>query len=397
MSDSFLSRLHVKNYRALADVSLEPGKITVLSGPNGVGKSTFLDAAWFIRECAIRGTDEAASKRGHGIGMLWENSEENTPIEITIETEDARYSVLFGFSSGRIETCAGEKLYSKIHNLYLIERQVGSDKALFRPQADIEKIVSLEHEANKLFISRYLLEYKAPEVIGIDDLLRGIRYYHARSANFYYIRERGSEAGQETRLLGRGDNLWSVLRNLQGKQALDDRYKTIIQFMRKAFPGFKDFVLEPLGQVGVYGQFIEEGRKPIYASGVSDGHLQMLLNLTALFGEQKQESKLIFMDEPDLSLHPWALAILGEAIREVAEKWGKQIILATHSPVLVSQFSPSEIIAVEMGENRAAMFNRLSEIPDIQDLLEQYASGSLYMAEVFAPQSSTFAKKSGYL
>jgi predicted ATPase len=78
--------------------------------------------------------------------------------------------------------------------------------------------------------------------------------------------------------------------------------------------------------------------------------------------------------------------VLAKAIREAAEEWGKQLILATHSPVLMSQFEPDQSLVVESKEGRTELI-RLSEVEGIQDLLEQYASGSLYMSETVAAQS----------
>ncbi len=58
-----LLRLAVQNYRCLGRVDHVAREMNVLFGPNGVGKTTFLDALWFLRDCAIRGTEESASNR----------------------------------------------------------------------------------------------------------------------------------------------------------------------------------------------------------------------------------------------------------------------------------------------------------------------------------------------
>lgn len=395
MSPNQLISLTVKNFRSLADVSIHTQPLTVLFGPNGAGKSALLDALWFVRECGIRGVDIAASNRSHGIGLLWEGADEGAFISISIETQTTRYETLFGYSSGRIEKFIGEKLYSKRQNQVLIDRKMGSDKAVFQgfqeklPFNELGKLIDPE----KPSLTRYIdflnmtdLKSSTHEITGLDQLLRGIRYYHARSANFYKLRTLGSESSYETRLSGRAENLWSILRNLRDKQVLDTRYDTIMGFMKDSFPSFKALVIEQTGPNSVYASFIDKlRRQPIQASGISDGQLQMLIQLTALFSEP--DSSLILLDEPDLSLHPWALSVFAKAIETATKQWNKQVIIATHSPVLMSQFEPEQLLAVELDDRGQTIMKRVSEIEDIQDLLEDYATGSLYMAEMIAAQS----------
>ena len=63
-----LTRLTIKNFRSLANITIDLNDINVLFGSNGSGKSTFLDTIWFIRDCAINGVESASSSRSHGIG-----------------------------------------------------------------------------------------------------------------------------------------------------------------------------------------------------------------------------------------------------------------------------------------------------------------------------------------
>jgi len=395
MSQKKLMNLTVKNFRSLANVSINTECLTVLFGPNGAGKSAFLEALWFVQDCAIRGVDMASSDRGHGIGLLWEGADENPLISIAIETPATIYEIFFGYSSGRIETFVGEKLSSKTPAKVLLNRKVGSDKAIFNfdnsVKAQTLKSTGKLIEPEKPSLTRYidflnLTGVDTHEVSGLDKLLRGIRYYHTRSAHFDKLRTLGSESRYETRLSGRCDNLWSILRNLRDKQLLDTRYDTIIGFMKESFPSFKALITEQTGLNSVYASFIDKYRqKPIRASGISDGQLQMLIQLTALFSEE--DNSLILLDEPDLSLHPWALSVLAKAIETATKECHKQVVIATHSPVLMSQFEPEYLLAVELDDSGQTVMKRVSEIEDIQDLLADYASGSLYMAEMIAPQS----------
>lgn len=156
--------------------------------------------------------------------------------------------------------------------------------------------------------------------------------------------------------------------------------------MRESFPSFDQLVLEQTGGNSVYASILEKGRrKEIRASGVSDGHLQMLLLLTALFSEGDRDAVILF-DEPEISLHPWALAVLAKAIKLAVEQWNKQVFVATHSPVLVSQFDAENILAMEVDEGRSRPI-RLSQMEEIRDLLDEYGVGPLYMSEMVAPQS----------
>ncbi len=389
MMPTRLTKLHVSNYRALADVDLALGPINVLFGPNGTGKSTLLDTIWFVRDCAIRGVEAASNARDHGIGLLYDGAAEGSSIAVALETEAARYELALEFSAGRIEPMAGERLESIVRGKKLIQRVAGTGRADFF-HVELGQSANFElREPEKLSLARYLDYTRCDEAADMDGILRHVRSYHSRSFHVYQLKKYGSESGYETTLWSFANNLWSVIRNLEAKRRLDDRYETILSYMRKAFPrSFEDIVIEQTGPNSLYAKFIEKGRRqPILASGVSDGHIQLLILLTALFSEGRDRSSFLLIDEPETSLHPWALAVFAEAMIEVAQQWNRQILLATHSPVLISQFDPDSILSVETRDGRVSVA-RLSEIPGIQDLLEQYAAGSLFMSEMIASQNA---------
>ena len=381
-----LTRIHVRNYRALADIGLDVGPINVVFGPNGAGKSTLLDTLYFFRDCAIRGVEVASSERSHGIGILWDGTEEDEGILIELATRGVAYELTFSLSVGRIEPFAGEKLRLPSRQAALIDRSPGSDQATLYETKIRQAVPITLREPQKLSLGLFLDFNRGHADAGyLDRLLHFTRLYHSRSFLLWRLKRHGSESSHETRLWDLGNNAWSVLRNLQDKRNVDDRYNTIMSFMAEAFPLFDGIVLEQTGPSSVYASFQEkQRRRGILASGVSDGHLQLLLLLTALFSEGNREAVLLF-DEPEVSLHPWALTVFAKAVKVAAERWNKQVFVATHSPVLISQFEPRDILVAGVEDGRAR-FDRLSEIKDLRDLLEQYAAGSLYMSEAIAPQ-----------
>ncbi len=384
-----LERVCVRNYRALADVDIAVGPINVLFGPNGAGKSTLLDTVYFFRDCAIRGVEVASSERDHGIGLLWDGAGNDARMLVELTGGGVTYGLSFSLAAGRIDPYPGERLVSSSRSLTLIERVPGSTSAsLFN--TDIEQAPAIDlREPDKISLGLFLDFNKGDYEAGrLDRLLHFVRFYHSRSFHLGALKRRGSESSHQTRLWDSGSNAWSVLRNVQDKRNVDARYSTIMEYMAEAFPEFDGIVLEQTGPSSVYASFQEKGRsEAIFASGMSDGAIQMLLLLLALFSEGDREAVLLF-DEPEVSLHPWAISVLARAIKRASSRWEKQVFIATHSPVLISQFEPEDILVAQV-EQGSARFDRLSQIEEIKDLLEEYAPGSLYMSEAIGPQGPT--------
>ena len=395
---NLLTRLEVKNFRSLADVSVDVHPINVFFGPNGSGKSTLLEAIRWVKDCISRDVDEAARTRNNGFGMLRQDINKSKHILIRLEAALSRYALLLGFSRGQIQSYAGEVLWPKGKETPLIFRKIGSDMADFCYHEENPPVRTRLTFPEKLALIQYMqgTEPIPPDVFNLRNLLNSVHFYHSHYIDLYGLKQRGSESGTDITLREDGGNLWSVLRNIHGRSAIDSRYATIISFMEKSFPNFKDLVFEQTGPNAIYASFVEKGRQdPIPVLGVSEGHLQMLIHLTALFSEEAGRDSLIIFDEPETSLHPYAISVFAEAVKQATKEWNKQVFIATHSPVLIGQFEPEDILATGLDESGQTVLTRVSEMNDIQDLLDSYDTGSLYMAEAIAPQSKPYAKEKG--
>ena len=394
-----LTRLNVENFRSLADVSIDMRPINVLFGPNGSGKSTLLEATRLLRDCIFRDVEEAVRIRNNGFGMLRQGVDEWRGIKIGMEAALAGYALRLGFSRGQIEPYAGEVLYSPgKHRTPLMFRRIGRDEADFCYCEETSPVLTRLTFPEKLALIQYMqgTEPISPDVFNLRNLLNSVHFYHSHYIDLYGLKQRGSESGIDITLREDCGNLWSVLQNIHGKIAIDRRYETIINFMRKSFPNFKDLVFDRSGPNAVYASFLEKScRDPIPALSVSEGHLQMLIHLTALFSGETDQDSLIVFDEPETSLHPYAISVFAEAVKHATKEWNKQVFIATHSPVLIGQFEPEDILATELDESGQTTLTRVSEMEDIKDLLESYDTGSLYMAEAIAPQSKPYAKEKG--
>ncbi len=387
-----IETVSVNNFRSIShldQLALRP--INVFFGPNGSGKSTFLDALWFLRDCAIRGATAAANSRSHGIGLVWNGADPQTPIEIEIATKSVRYKVSIVVDPGVPDIFPGEALW---------RTDIGAGAAA-NPIRRKPRSVSVEmyngvvqstlpvplRDPDKLSLGLYL-DFNADDKVSsdLDYALRNLRQHSSRSFFLHGIKTQGveSQAGV-MRLADRAENLWSVLRNLNDRRDIDERFDTILRYMRQAFPAFSALSIEQTGPESLSARFQEKHlSRPMSVSGMSDGHLQMLILLTAIFAEGRRPT-LVMFDEPDLSLNPWALQVLAEALQEAADHWHSQFIIATHSPVLLSMFNEADLIVSR--NDGQALYERLVDQENVKVLLDQYAAGSLYMMQLIGEQA----------
>ena len=144
----------------------------------------------------------------------------------------------------------------------MIDRKIGSDKVEFYHNT-MEQLVSITlKDAEKLSLNWYLaFEDESDEASELDRLLHFVHFYHARKILLPTLKRTGSESSYHTYLWEYGENVWSVLRNIHDKRAIDKRYDTIIGFMKKSFPNFEDLLIEQTGPNSVYGSFLEKGRR----------------------------------------------------------------------------------------------------------------------------------------
>ncbi|MGB0384365.1 MAG: AAA family ATPase [Ardenticatenaceae bacterium] len=263
-----------------------------------------------------------------------------------------------------------EALSLKTNGTQLIDRKISSDTFEFHDSNHGKSQSIRLRESARLALSTYQVLDLSQEAAQLESLLRVVHFY--RKADLGKLKTLGSPSSHQTLLEHRGRNLWSVLRNLHDRRDFDERYNIIMKFMKKSFPRFDGLFIEQTGPQSVYGHAFQKAlRQPIPAFGMSDGQLQMLIHLTALFCEGRDHQSLILFDEPETSLHPYALAVFAEAVELATTEWNKQVLIASHSPVLISQFEPENVFAVELGAAGQTIITRVSEMSDIQDLLDE--------------------------
>ncbi len=167
---------------------------------------------------------------------------------------------------------------------------------------------------------------------------------------------------------------------LELKKNYYDNYKEIINAVQLVIPFFEDFILKPNSQELLRLNWRQKGLNdyPMRPDLFSDGSIRFICLATALL--QPNPPSTIIIDEPELELHPSAIAILAELIQSASRR--TQLIVATQSPALINYFGIEDIIVVNRKDG-ASTFERLNE-EDYNVWLEDYSVGELWTKNVIA-------------
>jgi len=180
-----------------------------------------------------------------------------------------------------------------------------------------------------------------------------------------------------------GGNIAPFLRSLRdGDEKQRESYKLIVEAVRLVTPFFNDFRLDVV-KVGAADKvklsWSQQGSDyPFQPYHLSDGTIRFICLAAALL--QPHPPSTIVIDEPELGLHPMAVALLAEMIQTASRH--TQVIVATQSPQLIDQFGVEDLI-VARRENGASVFQRLNEA-DYQAWLEDYSLGELWQKNIIA-------------
>ena len=184
-----------------------------------------------------------------------------------------------------------------------------------------------------------------------------------------------ADVNDNRRLRTDGSNLAAFLYLLKEKHR--NSLEVILRTVRLVAPFFDDFILEPdaLNEDKIRLQWRHRGSDAYFdASALSDGTLRFIALSTLLLQPGKLRPSVILLDEPELGLHPYAIAILSSIIKSVSVE--TQVLLATQSSILLDHFEPKDIIVAERVDG-STRFRRL-DAQRLESWLCHYSLGQLW-------------------
>ena len=173
-----------------------------------------------------------------------------------------------------------------------------------------------------------------------------------------------------------GSNLAAFLYNIQKKHKIV--YNNLIKTIQSIAPYFSDFYFNPNTENLLRLQWRDKYSDTVYgATDLSDGTIRFIA-LSVLF-LQPDLPDTIIIDEPELGLHPAAIAKLSGMIKSVALK-NTQVIIATQSTDLISHFGPEDILTVDQIDG-CSKFKRLNK-DNLELWLEDYTIDDLWKRNI---------------
>lgn len=341
-----IQRVSIEGFRSLAKIeNLELPQLTVLIGSNGAGKSNFIRffemLGWMFKSQKLQ---EYILRQGGGDDQFFMGAR-TTPIiraEIRIETEpgfnDYRFSLMHVEAGDAVMVSEEAYRYSQ--------------KTSYGIMAPWNILAGPKSET-QLFLARNVAGMgNAGKTANIlTNLLRQFATYqfHDTSANANI--RRAWDVTDYARMRSDGANLAPILLFLRENEPL--RYRILLKQIHRVLPSFGEFELEP-----TYGKVMlrwrsRNGDKTFGPHLTSDGSLRLfcLLTLLSLPGEMLPD--VLFLDEPELGLHPHAIILVAEMLKRVSQL--RQVFIATQSPFLVDCFDLENIIVAGLKDNATTL------------------------------------------
>ncbi len=388
-----ISKITLENFfsfKSPTTIELNPD-INILVGINGSGKSNFLKAIYLLQESIVgNGLETVFLKEWSGFNSVINFSQPETNyIKLSFEfNKDVINKLMqkcgFPFPNNPIyEICIfpvgttsyylKEKLYSKGDFIYM---EMDNAQGIISTPDGIQKYPQENSHINFKSTEPVLRQISDPDrfypLFTLKRALEEFSVYYDFDTSLNSSIRQPSSYGTETKLLPDGQNFMTILNNIKNNHSLN--YDKIEEAINKINPYFKDINFALLGSK-LYLVLREKYlSRSVSIEHISDGTLRYLLLLSVLFNPER--GCLVCFDEPETSLHPDMINTICQAMKQASNS--TQLIIATHSPLLLNAFDIDDILIFEKNnDNETKVFVKSSD--DFEEWTEDYLAGQAWL------------------
>ncbi len=360
---AILEKVTIRGFKSLRELrDFELRQLNVLVGSNGAGKSNFVDFFRLLRAMAEEALATFVLERGKADAFLFNGPKVTNQISSHL---------IFGKNEYRFSlspTVTGELIVALEEVLY---RGGGSWTVKTRGKQE-SGLKSWKGESSSWG------SYAGPAHYVYESVSSWVVYHFHDTSNTAPVR-RDQPLRDWRELQPNAGNVAAFLYHL--KKTSPDHYEQVRYHVQLIAPFFDDFLLEPELSGSAELIRLEWQQKgspmPMQPYQFSDGTIRFICLATALL--QPKPPATIVIDEPELGLHPFALGVLANMLRQASER--AQIIVSTQSAQLLDAFDPEDVIVVDR-VGGASVFQRLDGV-SLKDWLEDYSLGQVWQKNVF--------------
>ena len=418
-----ITKVWARNFRSIEYAELELGPLTVLVGPNASGKSNLLDVLGFLADAARDGLETAVTRRGGidsigrkslggrvfnpGIGLQYKLTEGMLEYEVSlVRRNNGKYQVrresakLEPVDSGdgtiEVELTNGRLTKPNLRGFlkqeeskhYKDGESTGNYVSIVDQLIagiDTKNLLLMTEEPSLTTMLREILQSqsKSRDSILSVHILSQALFNARRALRDLVLYHTFLGALRYPLMVANMGNLASTLRDLAQKKGRF--FSEMKEALVLAVPGVCDIRFKTVGSY--YVVEIKHSKSDKTEKGVwfdlsqeSDGTIRLLAMLTALF--QDPAPSLIGLEEPELAIHPGAMAVLADVMKEASLRG--QVVVATHSPDLINLL-PIESIRAVTAEDGSTRVGKISE-PQMKSLKQKlFSAGELHSMEGLYP------------
>jgi predicted ATPase len=346
-----------KSFGERQEVPLEP--ITVLVGPNNSGKSSFMSVGRFMANAVVGGLPEALAQEGGTPFVFHRPPWLQGLLHLGWKVDQGNYFTEIARNGNEIQVTS-ERLWDS-HDGQLFTRDLRTWRSNLRQghvPADRDLALSIPVRS----------------ALGHEPLWGPIVRSRMIKLSISALRA-DAEVIPSPQLTQEGAGLAAVLGLWRGSQP--EKCEELEAFLRKCLPEIRNALVRPAPVPGYQRLWMRQTDGEEFDSEhLSDG----VLSFTALtmHAIDAGPGQLLFIEEPEHSIHPRRLRELVDLLKELVSAKGCQFVIATHSPVLLNAFrdEPEAILLFRRSETGTKV-RRLEDVPELKAALHSSPPGDM--------------------
>ena len=401
-----LKKLTIRNFKAIEDLTIEFTPMTVLIGENSCGKSTVLQALDFLASMAFRDIPEYLREKDWDFSSLKSQFKgmNEKPIEFITEWNflaDGKNELLKWEISVDITKKANDDQKGKYVIKEKIIRQNDGNIILIYPEERNEQnkfALSLD----QLNIQSSALKYVAGTSRNTGEVDK-LSFFLSGSANFELLSPDRLRSGKKlsfSKCVGAGGaatayfihklvkpektQLNKIVSELIGSnveiQTFDQGSRVELTLVVKKTDEtiyidslhISDGLFRIIAYAAITMDTIHksDGGNNVYAAEPKKVYIDDVITL---------KNGIILLDEVEDGINPYMTEKILLLLRNYAKEAKRQIILTTHSPVILNDFEPEEIVFMWKDKKGSVHAKKFFDTDEMKDTLEFLNPGEVWL------------------